>query len=343
MKEHFISKNFNPDARALLRSIMPILADYASQGYDLSLRQLYYQLVAKDLIPHDRSYAQRDGKWVPTPYGVNGSSTNAEPNYKWIGDVVSDARLAGLIDWDMIQDRGRTVSSNPHWENPRRFIDIVAPQFALDKWLDQPNYVEVMVEKQALEGVLEPLCSELDIKFAANKGYSSSSALYKAGKRFAHKLSDEKKCHIIYLGDHDPSGIDMSRDIEERINLFAGVVDEERLKEINQMRESINVLIEADELDGVMVHRVALNMDQIRQLRPPENPAKITDPRADDYIAKFGRKSWELDAIEPRALAKLVRDKVHDLRDPDIWEKSYKRETAMRNELLALAKKSKFK
>lgn len=295
MKEFFLEHKFGDEATTLLGHIETILERYSEQGYDLSLRQLYYQLVAANIIP------------------------NSERSYKNIGNLVSDARLAGLIDWNMIQDRGRTVSANPHWENPRSFIDIVAPQFAIDKWEDQENYVEVMVEKQALEGVLEPVCSELDIRFSANKGYSSSSAMYKAGKRLANKISDGKSCHVIYLGDHDPSGIDMTRDIEERLQLFAAASHGE-----------------------IEVHRVALNMDQIRRLNPPENPAKLTDSRADDYIAKFGRSSWELDAIEPRALAKLVRDQVYELRDADLWESAVTRETKMRNELISLAKKSKF-
>ncbi len=318
MREAFIEKRFGSEAQALLGQILAVLQNYAVQGYDLSLRQLYYQLVSKNVV------------------------VNTERSYKNIGNLVSDARLAGLIDWNMIEDRGRTVSRNPHWDNPRQFIDSVAPQFAFDKWEDQPNYVEVMVEKQALEGVLEPLCSELDIAFSANKGYSSSSALYKAGKRLASKLADDKKCHVIYLGDHDPSGIDMTRDIVDRLNMFAGVISDEDATRIKNRGEDLNTLLESGDYNGVMVHRVALNMDQIKTLRPPKNPAKMSDSRADDYVRKFGTSSWELDAIEPRQLAKLVRDEVYSLRDADLWEAAVERETAMRNELIALAKKSKF-
>lgn len=318
MREAFIEKRFGAEAQTLLRQILAVLQDYAAQGYDLSLRQLYYQLVSKNVV------------------------VNTERSYKNVGNLVSDARLAGLIDWNMIEDRGRTVSRNSHWENPRHFIDSVAPQFAFDKWADQPAYVEVMVEKQALEGVLEPLCSELDIAFSANKGYSSSSALYKAGKRLRDRLNEDKKCHVIYLGDHDPSGIDMTRDIVDRLNLFAGVITDDEATHLKNGGEDLNTMIEAGDYDGVLVHRVALNMDQIKTLRPPKNPAKMSDSRADDYVRKFGTSSWELDAIEPRQLAKLVRNEVESLRDEDLWDAAVKRETAMRNELIALAKKSKF-
>lgn len=301
MKETFIRKKFGAEALTLLEVIGAVLRRYAAQGYQLSLRQLYYQLVAQNVV------------------------ANTERSYKNVGNLVSDARLSGIIDWGAIEDRGRNTLTNPHWDNPRDFLDAVVPQFAIDKWFKQPNYVEVMVEKQALEGVLEPVCRELDIPFTANKGYSSSSALYECGKRFEDKLSDDKGCYIIYLGDHDPSGIDMTRDVLDRINMFARSDHKE------------------NEDPKVTVQRVALNMDQIRRLKPPENPAKLTDSRANGYIEKFGRSSWELDAIEPSALARLVREAVYGIRDDDIWEESVAYENAMRDELKAMAEKSKFK
>lgn len=306
MKETFVEKTFGANAEDLLAKVQVVLARYASQGYDLSLRQLYYQLVAADLLPQI---------WADPATG----STNNERAYKNLGNLVSDARLAGLIDWDAIKDRGREMIQNPHWKNPRYFLESVIPQFAIRKWDDQPSYVEVMVEKQALEGVLEPVCDELDIPFTANKGYSSSSAMYECGKRFEEKLGDGKVCYIIYLGDHDPSGIDMTRDVEDRINMFANVRKD------------------------VAAQRVALNMDQVRRLRPPENPAKITDSRAASYIEKFGRSSWELDAIEPSALATLVRNAVFAIRDEELWDAAVKREDAMKADLSKFSKTSKFK
>lgn len=299
MKESFIKKRFGAEAIALLERIHAILESYSAQGYDLSLRQLYYQLVAANVVE------------------------NTERSYKNIGNLVSDARLAGLIDWDAIKDRGRECVIPPAWTSPRHIIQSAAAGFKIDKWLDQPNYVEVMVEKQALEGVLEPVCDELNIPFTANKGYSSSSAMYEAGCRMADKLNDGKNVHVIYLGDHDPSGIDMTRDIEDRLRMFSRFGDDDEFK--------------------ITVHRVALNMPQIKILNPPKNPAKLTDSRASGYIEKFGTSSWELDAIEPRALAKLVRDQVKQLRDEHIWRDALDRESAMIEELNALAKKSKFK
>jgi len=283
MKECFVEKNFKPESLKIIATAEQILGEYARMGYDLSLRQLYYQFVARDLL------------------------ANNERNYKMLGNIISDARDAGLIDWSMIKDRGRTLETLSHWNSPADIVFACAEQFRFDKWAKQPNYVEVMVEKQALEGVLLPECHKLDVPFMANKGYSSASALYEAGKRYRRATEAGKEVHLIYLGDHDPSGIDMSRDVLDRARLYSG----EGYRDLNY---------------DVVVHRIALNMDQIDELNPPENPAKLTDSRANDYIAKFGESSWELDAIEPRALARLVREAILGLRDADIWAESVESE-----------------
>lgn len=270
MKEQYITKRFNNDSLQLIDIINSILDDYEAQGYDLTLRQIYYQLVSRNVVP------------------------NTERSYKNIGNLVSDGRLAGLIDWSMITDRGRVCQTLSHWDDPAEILMSCAHSFRIDMWANQPNYVEVMVEKQALEGVLIPVCEELDVPFTANKGYTSSSAMRQAARRFLQADSDGKSLHVIYLGDHDPSGIDMSRDIGDRLDLFAYGVP-------------------------IEVHRIALNIDQVKKFNPPPNPAKMTDSRAKDYVARFGKKSWELDAIEPAKLAKLVHDAISDLIDPEYW------------------------
>lgn len=287
MKELFLEKAFRSDSLTTIQQAEEICDAYAEKGYDLSLRQLYYQFVSRNLLQ------------------------NTEQNYKRLGDIISDARIAGLIDWDMIKDRGRETTSNSHWENPGSILSSAAYSFRLDTWNDQLNHVEVMVEKQALEGVLEPVCKGLDIAFTANKGYSSSSALYETGKRLARLAQRDKDVHIIYLGDHDPSGIDMSRDVFERLSLFSRC--------------------------GVQVHRVALNMDQVEKYNPPENPAKLTDSRAKGYIDRFGDSSWELDALDPDVLAQIVTDKVISLRDDDLYEAAIAKQEGWKTDLRSLA------
>lgn len=154
MKECFIPKHFNGKSRKLLGTIEEILSDYARDGYDISVRQLFYQLVSRNVI------------------------ANKQKVYKSIVALVNDARMAGVLDWRIFVDRGRKAYRPENWINPGAMAKEMAEQFQIDKWADQPYYCEVMVEKQALEGVLLPVCSNLDVTFMANKGYSSASAFY---------------------------------------------------------------------------------------------------------------------------------------------------------------------
>ena len=338
MRLAFKSKEFTGAAKEIVDLAIDIMDDYEAQGYKLSLRQLYYQLVARNAIVND------------------------EKNYKRIGDIIGDARMAGLIDWDMIEDRGRECVVPPHWESPGQIVEACASAYAIDKWADQPVYCEVMVEKQALEGVLEPVCRRLDIPFTANKGYSSLTMLYHAGQKirreflkrceaiavregsdcpFPVKFLGDKRGHqfggwmakhgyleeympirlsqkandagfprivVVYLGEHDPSGIDMARDIHDRLNTFS-------------------------DLTPIEVNRLALNMDQIEELQPPENPAKMTDSRAAKYVARFGDSSWELDAVSPEQLASIVENAVAGVRDEELWAKAMARQTSERGRL----------
>jgi len=286
MKQAFTTHKFSESGYATIKLINEILDEYEAQGFKLSLRQLYYQLVS-------RAYIE-----------------NTVNSYKNLGNLVSDARQAGLIDWEMIEDRGRETITVPHWRSPAEIIRICARQFRINKWADQPYHIEVMVEKDALSGVLGPVCEELDIAITANKGYSSSSTMYEIGQRLNYRSIEGKQIAIIYLGDHDPSGIDMTRDVHDRLTMYSEM--------------------ESDEIEVI---RIALNFDQIERWNPPENPAKQTDSRFASYAAKFGQSSWELDAVEPAQLASLVRDIVLSKRDEGLWRDATSHENTMRDEL----------
>lgn len=312
MKEKFIDHRFNAESLALVDTANGILNEYRGMGYRLSLRQLYYQLVARDYIE------------------------NSLKSYKRIGNLISDARLAGMIDWEMIEDRNRETVIPTAWGSPAEIVRAAARQFRVDRWEGQTNYVEVMVEKDALSGILEPVCREMHVRFTANKGYSSSSAMYEAGKRIRKMLFDHdtpiNQIHVFYLGDHDPSGIDMTRDITDRLIQFSALGD---------YFERTSSDYSPD--DFIHIHRLALNYDQVEQWQPPENPAKQTDSRFKVYKENFGESSWELDAVEPGTLAALVRDGITQLIDSNQWESVASREAQMRNELNGFAEEYELK
>lgn len=264
-----------------------IIEDYQDQGYDLTLRQLFYAFVSKGLLP------------------------NTQRMYDWLGDVIADGRLAGLVDWDAIVDRGRAAEALQHWAKPSDLLRSFINSFHMDKWSDQAHYVEVYVEKDALKDIVATICNRLDVPYLSCRGYTSLTALHDAGRRLAKKRAQGKIIHVIHLGDHDPSGIDMSRNIKERLELFS--------------RGSVHVL------------RAALNMSQVRQYNLPPNPAKKTDSRAKDYIAKYGEESWELDALPPEVLTDVIRRAVSQYRDETLWNAAVEKEKKGRNTLKLIA------
>jgi hypothetical protein len=285
VRELFKAKNFRPDALDIINLVNSILDEYAAGGYLLTLRQVYYQLVARGHIP------------------------NSIESYKRIGDVVSDGRMAGLIDWAQIEDRARETVTPAFWDSPADILRACAAQYRTDWWITQPYHVEVLVEKQALEGILEPVARRFGVPFTANKGYLSQSMMYQISKRLLEHDSVGKDTLLLYLGDHDPSGLDMDRDIRDRLKVFTG-----------------------DEFD-FEVRRLALTRAQIDQYNPPENPAKISDSRATAYIAQHGASSWELDALEPSVLESLVTNAIEGVIKWELWNEAKKRQQAGRDKL----------
>ncbi|QUE25345.1 DNA binding protein [Microbacterium phage Fizzles] len=257
-------KRFRQASIQIIELADQIATQYRASGYNLTLRQLYYQFIARDFFP------------------------NTEQSYNRLGAIINDARLQGLIDWDHIEDRGREAhdvswlgTTPPTFEQQIRYLQYT---HSLDLWREQPRRIEIWVEKQALEEVAQKAARQFRVGYFACKGYVSQSEMWRAGQRLRDALDEGQQPLILHLGDHDPSGIDMTRDIQDRLTMFAE--------------------------EPIEVRRLALNMGQIRELNPPPNPAKVTDSRAASYIQKFGRKSWELDAISPDRLVEIITDEI---------------------------------
>lgn len=327
MKIRYQPRNFSQSSLAVINRANQILEEYADQGYDLTLRQLYYQFVARGII------------------------ANKDTEYKKLGSIINDARLAGLVDWDHITDRTRNLRKNAHWSSPREIIDACASQFRHDKWKNQKNYVEVWVEKDALVGVLEVACQPLDVPYFSCRGYTSQSEMWSAAMRLLEQVRKGKKVTIIHLGDHDPSGVDMSRDIEDRITMFIDhhlMVDYAKAHKqksgesedawLERLTDGYNKS-EAGARHQFTLNRIALTMAQVREYNPPPNPAKLTDARANKYVDEHGDESWELDALEPATLTALIRDAVFELRDVDEWERAEEKEGEEKKQLSLCAEK----
>ncbi len=156
MKECYIKKRFGPVPMGLIEVVDRVMGEYAADGYDLTLRQVYYCIISHcdELIPDDRRCVRVQGRWIRDPNG----SKNADPNYKWIGDIINDARLSGLLDWDVMVDRTRMLQHVSHWEGPGDIVDAATRSFRLDTRVGQPEYAD---REEAPEGCqLEAITKE---------------------------------------------------------------------------------------------------------------------------------------------------------------------------------------
>ena len=291
MRETFVPRRFTGSSLRIIEQAVSIIAEMEAEGYSLTLRQLYYQFVTKN--------------WLK----------NTFQNYKRLGSIINDARLAGLIDWDSITDITRYLRRIPDWSSPRDFINKQGQQYAEDLWRDQEHYVEVWIEKDALIGVIQRPCDKWRVPCLSCRGYVSQSELYEASKRLKFESEQREDDHrpvtIIHLSDHDPSGLDMTEDLTKRLDMFCG--------------------------EGVVnVERIALTYEQITQYNPPPNPVKETDSRHIGYAERFGSESWELDSLRPSVIAGLVEDAIRQRLDEDLFETQLAAETENRRDLLSV-------
>lgn len=328
------------DKAIIIYYIKSIVTDYLKQGYRLTLRQLYYQLVTKNII------------------------RNHDTIYKKLSSILDDCMYSGEIDWEAIEDRGRVPYLPYSVEGIEDALQDTIDAYRLNRQMGQSTHVELWTEKDAISGILKRVTSQFHIRLVVNKGYTSSSAIYGAYTRFKKKIEEGKKVHILYFGDHDPSGLDMVRDIRERLLFMFSHGESELLhsaafeywskncekKDWNiymlidryPQYEQMQKLVHADYNGGedakleamwdaavisfyieenslFSVQHIGLTKEQIRKYSPPPNPAKITDPRAANYIKEHGKISYEVDALTPETLVQIVKDSIMENINEDMF------------------------
>jgi hypothetical protein len=276
----------------VVANIISIVDNYTKQGFVLTLRQLHYQLVkANAIVNHDTAY-------------------------KKLGDILDDCRYAGVIDWQAIEDRGRVPILGYAVDGIEDALRDTADQYKRDRQEGQDTVVEVWTEKDALSGILKRVTDKYHVRLVVNKGYSSSSAMYRAYQRILNAHYDGRKFQILYFGDHDPSGLDMIRDIRDRLSMMLEKGDHQ-----------------LDPEDAFNIKQIGLTMQQIKQYKLPPNPTKMTDARADAYIEKFGKVCWEVDGLDPQQLIAIVDEHVESVIDMDKYEEMIETEAEERAKL----------
>lgn len=271
------------DARQVIDRANEILAISQEDGFGImTLRQIYYQFIARN--------------WLPE---------NTLQQYKKLGRILSDAREGGLIDWNAIDDAGRSAYHFRDCKTVDQLLKGIEKGLLINPWEDQDVYVETWVEKKGMEGTIARPCNAKRAGYMACMGYLSASEAWRAGMRYSRQKELGKRLVLLHLGDHDPSGIDMTRDNKERLEFFA-------------MEH------------GIEVRRLALNMDQVQKYSPPPQFAKQTDSRYESYARVHGTESWELDALRQSVIGKLITDALDSLIDKEKWDASMAKEQELR-------------
>lgn len=285
----------------VVANIVRIVNEYAKMNYRLTLRQLHYQFVG-----HVPNYV------------------NHQTAYKKLGQILDDCRYGGVIDWDAIVDRGR----NPYLPycnlNPKHALEDAVETYRIDRQENQTIHIEVWVEKDALSEILRRSTEKYHIRLCVNKGHTSSSAMYEAYERFRDIINNGQEVIVLYIGDHDPSGLDMIRDIDTRLRFMLE-----------------NGLHSEGDSSGLTVRPICLNINQVKKYKLPPNPTKITDSRSEGYIKTYGKSCWEVDALAPEVLTEILESNIEAEIDLELFEEKLLQEQSEKNLLKGLIKKLK--
>jgi hypothetical protein len=262
-------------------------------NFKVTLRQVFYRLV-EDLRILEK--------------------TNNE--YKRLSKVLVEARLAGLVPIDAFADLGRSlvgenwwnVFSTPeeHYEQFRHYFKEAAQYYRVPRWHEQAHYVEVWVEKAAMQSFFGQVTNELHVPLFPTRGYPSLTSLKEAADRLQAE-SDGKKVTILYYGDFDPSGVEITEYVRKRLLSDFGVDAE--------------------------VERIAINGDHIEEFSLPTAPPKQSDSRTARFEQEHGPATVELEAFRPDDLTRLVRDAIERYFDDDVHRRTQRAQADGRREV----------
>jgi len=181
------------ESQTILAQVQSILDEY---DYPLSLRQIYYQLVSRQIIE------------------------NVESEYRKLSRLTVIGRDDQILDEEKFTDRLRQIEQPNTWTDLTDFMESVRRSYRRDYWIDQPSHIEIWLEKDALRGVVEPVTNKYGVPLLVVRGQVSRTAIYQAYQRFSEQT--DKECYLYYFGDFDPSGITIYESFVNRLRGFNG-------------------------------------------------------------------------------------------------------------------------
>jgi hypothetical protein len=251
--------------------------------HPMTVRQLFYRLVSAGAI--DKS----EGEYKST-----------------IVRLLGVMRRAGEVPFGWISDNTRWMREPRTEDSLETFLEDSARTYRRSLWNNQDAYVEIWLEKDALAGVLYPITAKWDVPLMVTRGYPSITYLHSAAEAIK---AERKPAHLYYFGDHDPSGVDITRSVEQGIREFAPEAD-------------------------ITFERVAVTRDQIVDLGLLTRPTKTTDSRH----RKFEGESVEVDAIPPTVLRELVDGSIRRHVDAEALRRTKDIEEAERQTMRVISR-----
>ena len=248
----------------------------------LTLRQLYYRLVSKRLF------------------------SNTINSYKRLSRIMVKAREKREVPVNCLEDRSRRIlgRGDTGYASVEEFIKKRFESlrdswkgFTMTMWDEQPYHVLVSLEKDALSRVMSDVANRYSIRTFPTRGYPSFTYVHRMASYIRNRLKD-KPTVVLYFGDFDPSGVDIERDLTERLGKYRA--------------------------GDFKVRRVALTHDQIMEYHLPPMPVKKSDARTPSFIAEYGSEAVELDALDPKVLQRMVADSIEEHIDKEAWVKRLK-------------------
>jgi hypothetical protein len=254
-------------------------------------------------VAHERQPVSVRGIAYPlfVQYGLIPSMEKDQVDSK-VGRLVTEMREHGELPWEWISDNTHVVREPLTWPHPAAFLDFITQMYRLDYWRSQPTRVWLWSEKATVGSVLNPILEDYQLPFLAHGGFASTTAVWKAAQ---HTLDSVAPVTILYIGDWDVSGAYMSEvDLPDRLQRYGG---------------------------EATLTRLAVTPEDVQRYTLPSFP--VTDKKRDSRYDWWrdqgcGQECWELDALDPRDLRRIVEEAVLAALDVPSWERARRREPA---------------